>query len=201
MAMTIELKPCPFCGGEVQLDHPTDPRAKNITFILCDGCGAVTSFLPNLTGSKAIQAYNRRAYITPCGGCGNSDPEKRCLNCRHDFNAAHADLSGDPRSESGSAEEVAQWLYANGFREAAATIRNQLDVRNQRIADLSAEVRELVEGYRSLYRAYVNTLEVARDRIRELGGECDPVDVMERGDPALSLARERLAKFTHQEKP
>jgi Lar family restriction alleviation protein len=107
MAMTIELKPCPFCGGEVQLDHPTDPRAKNITFILCDGCGAVTSFLPNLTGSKAIQAYNRRAYITPCGGCGNSDPEKRCLNCRHDFNAAHADLSVEVRELVEAATEIA----------------------------------------------------------------------------------------------
>jgi hypothetical protein len=135
MTAPDDVRACPFCGNaKVEIHHNAQA---GITFLLCGddqgrgGCGAVVSFRPNLTGSKAVQAYNHRA--------------------------AHADLS--------------------------------------------AEVRELVEGYRSLYRAYVNTLEVARDRIRELGGECDPVDVMERGDPALSLARERLAKFTHQEKP
>ena len=40
-----------------------------------------------------------------------------------------------------------------------------------------------------LYRAYVNTLETGRDRIVMLGGTCDPVDVMERSDPALIAVR------------
>lgn len=25
--------------------------------------------------------------INPCGGCGETDPNKRCLGCLHDFNA------------------------------------------------------------------------------------------------------------------
>lgn len=52
-------------------------------------------------------------------------------------------------------------------------------------------MREALQG---LVRAYVNTLESGRDRIIELGGDCDPVDVMERADPFLRAAREALAQ-------
>ena|ERR1700761_3547849 len=45
---------------------------------------------------------------------------------------------------------------------------------------------------RDLYLAYVRLLEAGRDRIRDLGGECDAVDVMERDDPALIRARSSL---------
>jgi hypothetical protein len=44
-----------------------------------------------------------------------------------------------------------------------------------------------------LCTAYVRLLETGRDRIRDLGGECDPVDVMERGDIDLRKARSYLA--------
>lgn len=26
--------------------------------------------------------------VTPCGGCGNDDPSKRCLGCLHKFTSA-----------------------------------------------------------------------------------------------------------------
>lgn len=42
-------------------------------------------------------------------------------------------------------------------------------------------------------RAYVNLMENGRDRIVMLGGDCDPVDVMERDDPYLRELRESLA--------
>lgn len=44
----------------------------------------------------------------------------------------------DERLNSESAEDIAQWLYTSGHRDAAATVRNQLDVRNARIRDLEA---------------------------------------------------------------
>jgi len=48
---------CPFCGGAgPQLEHQ-----HGITFVLCDGCGAVVSFRPNVTGRAAIAAYAKRA--------------------------------------------------------------------------------------------------------------------------------------------
>lgn len=46
---------------------------------------------------------------------------------------------------------------------------------------------------RRLYAAYVRLLEIGRDRIIAAGGTCDPVDVMEAGDPALVRVRAFLA--------
>jgi len=46
--------------------------------------------------------------------------------------------------------------------------------------------------FKALYRAYVRLLESGRDRIRDLGGTCDPVDVMETNDVDLQAARRVL---------
>lgn len=46
--------------------------------------------------------------------------------------------------------------------------------------------------FKALYRAYVRLLESGRDRIRDLGGSCDPVDVMEANDVDLQAARRVL---------
>lgn len=53
---------------------------------------------------------------------------------------------------------------------------------------------ELLKALKDLSRAYVRLLESARDRITSLGGDCDPVDVMERGDPYLINAKSAIAK-------
>lgn len=57
------MRGCPFCGNA---DVEVHQGPQNITFLLCGdehgrgGCGAVVSFRPNLTGSAAIAAYDRR---------------------------------------------------------------------------------------------------------------------------------------------
>jgi len=51
----------------------------------------------------------------------------------------------------------------------------------------------LLKALKYLARHYVGQLENARDRIVSLGGQCDPVDVMERGDPHLLRVREVIA--------
>lgn len=43
--------------------------------------------------------------------------------------------------------------------------------------------------FKALYRAYVRLLECGRHRILDLGGTCDPVDVMEANDVDLRAAR------------
>jgi hypothetical protein len=53
--------------------------------------------------------------------------------------------------------------------------------------------QRLERALRDLIRHYVIALENGRDRIIELGGECDPVEAMERSDPYLRKAREALA--------
>lgn len=51
----------------------------------------------------------------------------------------------------------------------------------------------LLRALNYLVRHYVGQLENARDRIVSLGGECDPVDVMEARDPHLKQVREVIA--------
>jgi hypothetical protein len=60
---------------------------------------------------------------------------------------------------------------------------------------LERERDELREALRRLYRGYVVTLENGRDRIITLGGDCDPVDRMEREDPLLHDMRALLSRI------
>lgn len=55
------------------------------------------------------------------------------------------------------------------------------------------KIELLKSEMRHLIRSYVNLLETGRERILLAGGQCDPVDTMERSDPALRRAREVLA--------
>lgn len=52
--------------------------------------------------------------------------------------------------------------------------------------------KELLQALKDLSHAYVRLLESARDRITSLGSDCDPVDVMERGDPYLRKAKDAI---------
>lgn len=69
---------------------------------------------------------------------------------------------------------------------------SSLNKVQERLA-LADEVPRLRNGIKNLIRAYVNLMEVGRDRIVGLGGQCDPLDVMERSDPNLRQARDVLA--------
>src|SRR5690606_17578052 len=57
-----------------------------------------------------------------------------------------------------------------------------------------AEASVSLADFKALYRAYVNVLECSRDRIRDLGGDCDSVQKMEAGDPALVRARKVIGE-------
>lgn len=62
------------------------------------------------------------------------------------------------------------------------------------VEDLIKQRDELLEALEDLHKGYVFVLEAGRDRIMDLGGQCDPVDVMEIGDPRLARARAVIAK-------
>ncbi len=64
--MSEELKPCPFCGGEVENVKTFKDRYVfyQILFFKCKKCGAVVSF-DNANSSinymNAVETWNRRA--------------------------------------------------------------------------------------------------------------------------------------------
>lgn len=58
--MTSELRPCPFCGGEVQKKI----GMFGLNFFDCRGCGAEVSFdniYYNTFKEEVVNAWNRRA--------------------------------------------------------------------------------------------------------------------------------------------
>lgn len=100
-----------------------------------------------------------------------------------------ADVLGRIQSFDGPYEAEEAAVDASKYREIAAA----LDAKDALLREARAE-------FRSLMLAYVNLMEIGRDRIISLGGNCDPVDVMERGDPALVKARSLLLKLTEATK-
>lgn len=61
------------------------------------------------------------------------------------------------------------------------------------MGDLIKQRDGLLAALEKMNRAYVILLESGRDRIRDLGGECDGIDVMERNDPNLRESRAAIA--------
>lgn len=89
--------------------------------------------------------------------------------------------------------------YAGPLRCAwiADDLRALLD-HHARLQAQPAPAIDLEQGLRGLYRAYVRLLESGRDRIMSLGGDCDPVDVMEQSNIDLRKVRELLALIDGQ---
>lgn len=54
----IKLKPCPYCGGEVEIFIAP---IKNTYMFVCGKCGADVCFYGAEYGQKAVEAWNRRA--------------------------------------------------------------------------------------------------------------------------------------------
>lgn len=72
-----------------------------------------------------------------------------------------------------------------------------LGMSGERELALRAQRDSLRIELKALYLAYVRLLESGRDRITSLGGDCDPVDVMEAQDPALQAARAAINGADH----
>lgn len=101
--------------------------------------------------------------------------------------------------ENAASDNSGEWvcLRFNTFEAAIAAVRainGQIDIPQDAAAPPVGPMREPVaQALRDLIRAYVNLLENGRERIMFLGGQCDPVDVMEASDPNLRAARAALA--------
>lgn len=58
----IELKPCPFCGGEARLEKDYDGGWS--AFVMCDKClartGLISANIRYCANDKAIEVWNNR---------------------------------------------------------------------------------------------------------------------------------------------
>ncbi|MCF3462813.1 hypothetical protein GTY70_02820 [Stenotrophomonas maltophilia] len=128
--------------------------------------------------------------------CGDERP---CINCYSD----QGDCLGPAPSQDSTHQPVLQEPVAWISRircvgaEYGKEIYGKLPVQSlnplyyEHIPLYAAPPAQAVDlaNFKALYRAYVRLLESGRDRIRDLGGTCDPVDVMEANDVDLQAAR------------
>jgi hypothetical protein len=80
----------------------------------------------------------------------------------------------------------------NALKEQLRDMTERKDAVVEACSSVAKERNELRQALKDLASAYVRLLDSARERIIALGGDCDPVEVMERGDPYLAKARAAL---------
>lgn len=114
---------------------------------------------------------------------------------------AAPDVQGEPvgevRFEFGAPSSIFAELYSKSLPALAPGTK--LYTAPQPAEQQPApDVDVLVEALESLIKGYVSLLEAGMDRITSLGGDCDPVPVMEQNDPWLRDARAALAAHRKQ---
>lgn len=105
-----------------------------------------------------------------------------------DLNGLHKELDA---AESALHAAEAESRIVN-LENSVAAMRHTRDDMQRNLIALQSRLDAVLLAGRELDRAYVRLIESGRDRIRDLGGECDPVDVMERSDIDLRKFRAAL---------
>ncbi len=90
------------------------------------------------------------------------------------------------------------WFTASEVDELRIAAIKQVVLQSPEIQRLREERDTLYNELSDLIRGYVNLLESGRDRIRDFGGDCDPVDAMESNDPWLRSARKAINAMEKQ---
>jgi hypothetical protein len=88
----------------------------------------------------------------------------------------------------------AQTAEITRLKDSAHGFVDEIAAKDLEIARLRTENAGLRISLRNMIGAYVRLMENGRDRIIDLGGQCDPVDVMEAADPWLRASRAALAQ-------
>lgn len=102
----IELKPCPFCGGEAIIsrnDMIIKRKTQRCAWVYCQKCGAKTPYYMRSNFEhymrSAIEAWNRRA--------DNKSSRQSCKTCKY--------YAPDPSYRNGDMAIVgALWLRVTG---------------------------------------------------------------------------------------
>lgn len=166
----------------------TPPPAPFKAYVECDECGALTAS-PIAARLTAQQPAEQRCEY--CDGTG-------------DVHSLDGEWRGTCDCPAGQQPEP----ISRNLRAVHAMILNALDrdaaegkaVRGEMAAEQQAapDVAGLKEALKSMVSGYMRLLQSGYDRITDLGGDCDPVDVMERDDAYLREARATLAAHRKQ---
>lgn len=180
----MELKPCPFCGGEANI-----VEASLATKVVCVGCGAETGYHYGLAfGSdcmkNAIEHWNKRAE-TATDVLRAIDQLRRDLSGYHGQLKAHDDLKrhcdnqrrriaeleaihARDAAEIAELKEQTRWIAQTDSRwEAAVRDLEQAKAENEKLRELVDELYPLAD-----YGAMdASELDTAHDLMRELGVE------------------------------
>ena len=62
----MDIKPCPFCGGEAELQEL--PTAPDRCLVKCLKCWAKSVFVEWCDKERAIESWNQRAALKACEG-------------------------------------------------------------------------------------------------------------------------------------
>lgn len=89
--------------------------------------------------------------------------------------------------------KVMQWLDEAGWKSREEVRKLEADIASRQSWKESA-----IAKLRDMDRQYVLLMENGRDRIVFLGGDCDPLDMMERGSPVLIALRKFIAESVTQ---
>ena len=191
--MIETLLPCPFCsndgtcGEALHVSHSEHDWREDSYVVQCDRCAASTGYF--ITEDEAVDAWNTRAPT-------RADVLVDALGAEAEAAyAAHAEKR-IAVLEAFRDAAITRIAVLEAERDAAlatlAAARAMLSATGAALAEATKRIMVLEAALRGLYRGYINTLENGRDRIIFLGGECDPVDRMEEGDPSLIAARVAL---------
>lgn len=99
-------------------------------------------------------------------------------------------------SEANARRIAACWNACDGI--STENLEQNIAIKElaNRYNTVIAQRDELLQGLKNLKRAYVNLLEAGRNRILDMGGQCDDVPTMEASDPYLRDASAAIAKAT-----
>lgn len=86
-------------------------------------------------------------------------------------------------------ELEAEQRISSTWRKTSESNREKLEAAEKRIAGLTEALRQTVIGYKSCLRT-------GHDRILDLGGDCDALEVMIAGNPDIQQAEKLLAAGT-----
>jgi len=167
--------------GELAIDYEDLlDQAKDLIHCGCSVNGAFEWLLEQLTDGEALSAPPAQAV--------DLGPVRALLQRRIEQWRSH--LPADPGAPgTREIETKGEHDYNNDVR----IYREGIAVMEEAVALIGQTVQAVDLGdFKALYRAYVRLLESGPDRIIDLGGSCDPVDVMEANDVDLQAARRVL---------